>query len=138
MGTGWRQACIWLLWAALTAPAWAAPPRRLDLRAPDRPGAGILAASSDRYRALDALTSSRRLVPGGDAELVGGHPLDARLQTLGDVPAVQTMSRAEEFARRFHREGLPLARLFERRSVLVSLGLNPRGKPGLWLIQKVP
>jgi hypothetical protein len=37
---------------------------------------------------------------------------------------------------RVHREGLPVARLFETKSALVHLGLNPRGKPGLWLVQK--
>jgi hypothetical protein len=47
-------------------------------------------------------------------------------------------SHAEELARRFHREGLPLARLWENKSALVSLGLNPRGKPGLWVVQKIP
>jgi hypothetical protein len=41
-------------------------------------------------------------------------------------------------ARRFRREGLPVARLFENHSALVSLGLNSRGKPGIWLIQKLP
>jgi hypothetical protein len=38
--------------------------------------------------------------------------------------------------KRVHREGLPVARLFESKSALVSLGLNQKGKPGLWLIQK--
>lgn len=54
------------------------------------------------------------------------------------VPAGQTreMSGVEAFARRFHREGLPLARLWENHSALVSLGLNQKGKPGLWLVQK--
>jgi hypothetical protein len=46
-------------------------------------------------------------------------------------------SRAEEFAQRVHREGLPLARLWENKSALVSLGLNKKGKPGLWLVQKI-
>jgi hypothetical protein len=46
-------------------------------------------------------------------------------------------SRAEEFARRVHREGLPLARLWENKSALVSLGLNKKGKPGLWIVQKI-
>jgi hypothetical protein len=44
----------------------------------------------------------------------------------------------EELLRRVHREGLPVARLWENKSALVSLGLNQRGKPGLWIIQKVP
>ena len=40
-------------------------------------------------------------------------------------------------ARRVHREGLPVARLWENHAALVSLGLNQRGKPGLWIMQKV-
>jgi hypothetical protein len=51
-------------------------------------------------------------------------------------PAARTPGRVEELALRFHREGLPLARLWETKSALVSLGLNPKGKPGLWLTQK--
>jgi hypothetical protein len=43
---------------------------------------------------------------------------------------------AQEFVRRLHREGLPVARLFETKRALVHLGLSPRGKPGLWLVQK--
>jgi hypothetical protein len=42
----------------------------------------------------------------------------------------------EELVLRFHREGLPIARLWENKSALVSLGFNPKGKPGLWLTQK--
>jgi PPE-repeat protein len=52
--------------------------------------------------------------------------------------AMKNMSRAEELTRRLHREGLPVARLWETRSAVVSLGLSPRGKPGIWLIQKIP
>ncbi|HME39816.1 MAG TPA: hypothetical protein VKG63_12760 [Steroidobacteraceae bacterium] len=44
---------------------------------------------------------------------------------------------AEEFVQRVHREGLPVARLWENKSALVHLGLNQRGKPGLWLVQKI-
>jgi hypothetical protein len=49
----------------------------------------------------------------------------------------RTMSQAEMFARRVHREGLPVARLWESNSALLSIGLNQKGKPGLWLTQKV-
>jgi hypothetical protein len=49
----------------------------------------------------------------------------------------RTTSQAEIFARRIHREGLPVARLWESKSALVSIGLNQKGKPGLWLTQKV-
>jgi hypothetical protein len=59
----------------------------------------------------------------------------ARSRIEGVQP--RTMGRAEEFARRVHREGLPVARLWENKSALVSFGLNQRGKPGLWIIQKI-
>jgi hypothetical protein len=45
-------------------------------------------------------------------------------------------SRVEQFARQVHREGLPVARLWENDNALVSLGLNTHGKPGLWILQK--
>jgi hypothetical protein len=49
----------------------------------------------------------------------------------------RTMGQAEIIARRVHQEGLPVARLWESKSALVSFGLNQKGKPGLWLTQKV-
>jgi hypothetical protein len=39
---------------------------------------------------------------------------------------------------RIRREGVPIARLWNSKSALLSLGLNEKGKPGLWLIQKIP
>lgn len=47
-------------------------------------------------------------------------------------------NRVQEFQRRVQREGLPVARLWETKTALLHVGLSPRGKPGLWLIQKVP
>ena len=52
-------------------------------------------------------------------------------------PRFRMMSQPEILARRLHREGLPVARLWESKSAFLSIGLNQRGKPGLWLIQKV-
>jgi len=43
----------------------------------------------------------------------------------------------QDLVRRVHSEGLPVARLFESKSALVHLGLSPKGKPGLWLVQKI-
>jgi hypothetical protein len=42
-----------------------------------------------------------------------------------------------ELARHLQHEGLPVARLWENNSALVHIGLNQRGKPGLWLVQKI-
>jgi hypothetical protein len=97
---------------------------RLDLRAPtDVPQTGNAAAPA-------GFPSSRRLA-GSAADSL-------QLPALGAADAQpREMSRVEEFARRVHREGLPIARLWESHSALVSLGLNQRGKPGIWLIQKV-
>ena len=50
----------------------------------------------------------------------------------------RVMGQAEILARRTRREGLPVARLWESKSALLSIGLNQRGKPGLWLTQKIP
>jgi hypothetical protein len=52
-------------------------------------------------------------------------------------PSFRMMSQPEILARRIHQEGLPVARLWESKSAFLNLGLNQRGKPGLWLIQKV-
>jgi hypothetical protein len=54
----------------------------------------------------------------------------------GESMQPRPLGRAEAFAQRFHREGLPVARLWENHSALISLGLNQKGKPGLWLVQK--
>jgi hypothetical protein len=42
-----------------------------------------------------------------------------------------------ELARHIQHEGLPVARLWENKSAMVHIGLNQRGKPGLWLVQKI-
>ena len=92
----------------------------LDAHAPDT----ALAGQKD-FAALPA--SHRQLFGAADA---------SRLPELGS-PGARAPGRVEEFARRVHQEGLPLARLWENKSALVSLGLNQKGKPGLWIVQKV-
>ena len=63
---------------------------------------------------------------------------NSRFAALG-VAMNQTSepSRAEAMVQRFRHEGLPVARLWEGHSGFVSLGLNARGKPGIWLVQKL-
>jgi hypothetical protein len=63
-------------------------------------------------------------------------PADRDLSTSADTSGGRPMSRAEEFTHRVRQEGLPLARLWQSKSAFISLGLNRKGKPGLWLIQK--
>jgi hypothetical protein len=76
------------------------------------------------------------------------HHLDLGKADLGtddriQLPAMDTgeehfrmTSQAETLANRVHREGLPVARLWESKSALLSIGLNQKGKPGMWLTQK--
>lgn len=47
------------------------------------------------------------------------------------------MSPMETLAHNFRQEGLPLARLFENKNSLVHVGLNQKGKPGLWFLHKL-
>jgi hypothetical protein len=108
---------------------------RLDLRPPgDSP-------SAINHRAAVALASAP--FPSAIHHLdLGKTDLDMdgrnQLPVLGTVGAnSREMSPAELFARRIHREGLPVARLWESKSALLSIGLNQRGKPGLWLTQKI-
>jgi hypothetical protein len=91
-------------------------PRTLDLRPPELP------RTNDDFPG-----SANRHLLGGESKNASG---------LADFSMTKPMSPAEAFARRVHKEGLPVARLWETRSALVSIGLNPKGKPGLWLIQK--
>lgn len=121
----------------MTLPAWASPPfsrsaavapPHLDLRPPS-----LRELETFRAAPADRPSLGRPRTPGDQ---------DGNLRALGfpalgaDAGETRVMSRAESFARRFHREGLPLARLWENHSALVSLGLNGKGKPGLWLVQK--
>jgi hypothetical protein len=62
---------------------------------------------------------------------------DKRLSSLGAaMNQERPNNRTEAFIQRFHREGLPLARLWQGHAAVVSLGLNPKGKPGLWLVKQ--
>jgi hypothetical protein len=54
----------------------------------------------------------------------------------GEAP-FPAISQPETWLHRVHREGVPIIRLWNSKSALLSIGLNQKGKPGLWLIQKV-
>jgi hypothetical protein len=46
-------------------------------------------------------------------------------------------SPAERFVSRVRHEGLPVARLWKSESALLSIGLNQRGKPGVWFTKAI-
>jgi hypothetical protein len=51
--------------------------------------------------------------------------------------STHTQLSMEDRVRLFRRDGFPIARLWETRSALVHFGFNPKGKPGLWIVQKM-
>jgi hypothetical protein len=116
---------------------------RLDLRAPSDFGAARAASDFPTERSAPnsvPFPSTRRAFKSAPIE---EQPLEDS-PSLGNAGlrntglAMKNTSRVEELTRRLHREGLPIARLWQTRSAMVSLGLSPRGKPGIWLIQKIP
>jgi hypothetical protein len=111
--------------AAFQRPAFrgGAQASHLDLRPPTT----IFGSTSvDKDTAFVAM---HRQAPGAEQP-------DRFSQLGGDLPQRRIMGRPEEIVNRFRHEGLPVARLWENHAALVSLGLNQRGKPGLWIIQK--
>ena len=115
--------------AGLMGAAFGAPPSpqrgavHLDLHPP-------LTAMDAGEKPMAAFPSSlhrQTLAAPGQLQLPGLGAEGAQAPTRG---------RAEEFVQRTRREGLPVARLWENKSALVHLGLNQKGKPGLWLVQK--
>jgi hypothetical protein len=54
----------------------------------------------------------------------------------GEPHQPELIGRAEAMAKRFRHEGLPVARLWENHSAFISVGLNGKGRPGIWLVQK--
>ena len=61
----------------------------------------------------------------------------ARASSPAASPGAHIMSPLQTMAHNFRQEGLPLAKLFQNNESLVHLGLNPKGKPGLWIIHKL-
>ena len=112
--------------AAAPAAAKAPRPSHLDLRPP---AAGELAG-------LKAAAAESRHVPlDAEDDFAGGHRhVFPAFAAAAAQPAL--VGRAEAFAQRFRHEGLPLARLWENHAAFVSVGLGPRGRPGIWLVQK--
>jgi hypothetical protein len=113
---------LWMSTVLAAPPPTQKPALHLDLH----PSLAALNTESNST----SFPSPRRQFLGSQGKL--------ELPDLGTEGAqARVPSRVEEFARRAHREGLPVARLWENKSALVSLGLNQKGKPGLWLIQKI-
>jgi hypothetical protein len=100
--------------------------QHLDLRAPTH---GLDAAENGQEKTFGSVSSM-------------AHRLGLRSEAPVQLPALgqdgmRSRPGIQDFVRRVHQEGLPVARLLETKSALVHLGLSPKGKPGLWLVQKI-
>ena len=109
-----------------------APAQHLDLRAPSHAFEDVNGAEKS-FNVFPLhrqnLAAQQRVAP----QRVAPQRVDPA--DLG-LDGIHARPSAQDFVRRVHREGLPVARLFETKGALVHLGLNPKGKPGLWLVQK--
>src|SRR5208282_1038972 len=109
------------------------PIMHLDLRPPAYSTTTVIHGGADAHASAPFPSAIHHLDIG-----VADLGTDDRTQppALGELN-FRVMGQAETLARRIHREGLPVARLWETKSALLSIGLNQRGKPGLWLTQKI-
>jgi hypothetical protein len=144
----WKSVAVLGLWGAglmalgaMTA-AWGAPPAgagqrplpHLDLH----PSVTAIAAFEKAAAEKSVADRGFTVFPSPQHRQALAVESELQLPELGAYrPQARVPSRMEEFARRVHKEGLPVARLWENKSALVSLGLNQKGKPGLWIVQKV-
>jgi hypothetical protein len=108
---------------------------QLDLRLPGESRPAIMHDGAAPLASM-AFPSAIHHLNLGKADLGADDRIQLPALGIGEQ-SFQTMSRAEIVARRVHREGLPVARLWESKSALLSIGLNQKGKPGLWLTQKI-
>ena len=106
---------------------------RLDLRPPRDSFSAI--SQGGAALASETFPSTTHHLGFGRADLTADNRLQRPALVIGELN-FRTMSQAEIFARRVHQEGLPIARLFQSKSALLSIGLNKRGKPGLWFTQQ--
>jgi hypothetical protein len=117
------------------------------MAAPPPQNRAVQARAQSQIQALGQHLDLRAPSPAVDVqEKTPSFPSMSRPRSLGSQEQVQPPALGsdsmrsrlpvQDFMRRVHREGLPVARLFETKSALVHLGLSPKGKPGLWLVQK--
>jgi hypothetical protein len=107
-----------------------APTQHLDLRLPSHPAEGGGNVAEKSPNAFPSMAHRQNLAQQNLGQQERVEPPVLGSDGMHARPSLQ------DLVQRVHREGLPVARLFENKSALVHLGLNPKGKPGLWLVQK--
>ena len=107
-----------------------APTQHLDLRLPSHAAEGGGNVAEKSPNAFPSMAHRQSL---GQQNLAQQERVEVPALGADGMHARPTL---QDYVQKVHREGLPVARLFENKSALVHLGLNPKGKPGLWLVQK--
>jgi hypothetical protein len=125
MGAAAGLAGLLLLNSVLAAPPsirqTQLPARQLDLSAPEH----VIEASS-KAAAFSSLSHQQTVAS----------PEQGRFANLASG-SMHSQPNLQDRVLLFRRDGLPVARLWENKSTLLHLGLNQKGKPGLWLMQKM-
>jgi hypothetical protein len=107
----------------------------LDLRVPHDPVVPEMHAGTGGFAFRDFPTESQHPMRGFAGSAANDHGkrpgFDIREADF------RMASPAEIFVGRVRREGLPIARLWKSESALLSIGLNQRGKPGVWFTKTV-
>jgi hypothetical protein len=107
-------------------------PIRLELGIP--PTAPLPIALSDAAVRIGTFPSAIHHLVLARAELP---PSEDRISAALARPALpfETRSPVQVLTRRIRNEGIPFAHLWRSRSAAVTIGLNARAKPGIWLFQ---
>jgi hypothetical protein len=113
-----------MLNSALAAP----PPRQLQ----------IVARRMDLSAPAHSIEPSKKIpaFPAMSHQQTSVTPEQGRFANLAPGP-MHIQPSMQDRVRLFHRDGFPIARLWENKSALVHLGFNAKGKPGLWVVQKM-
>ncbi len=114
------------------APPLSAP---LDLRPPlDLQTTNATAAATTRNAISYGRTQRSWADESGSSD--GSHTAAAS-HTTAAAESTHIMSPLQNLAHNFRQEGLPVAKLFQSDESLVHLGLNSKGKPGLWFMHRL-
>jgi hypothetical protein len=116
--------------------ALAAPPpnRQPQLAPPNRPFNTApldLSAPSHLVEASEKTSAFRSL-----ARRQTDSTEQPSLPNLGSQ-SMHAQPTMEDRVRAVRRDGFPVARLWESKSAVLHLGFNQKGKPGLWIMQKI-
>jgi hypothetical protein len=119
------------------------PTPPLDLRPPKEPASQVIRDGAGALASASFPSAIHHLEAGKTNPGTEGLGTDVRTRPsafgAGEM-SVHEMSQGQIIVERMqhiHREGLPIARLWESKSAVVSIGLNQRGKPGLWFTQRM-